>query len=64
MTGYLYDLKRSNNGKTVYAGTDAGSRGKRREELWHALNILSKRKFKTAELMKRYFRARTKLYAN
>ncbi|MGN0860783.1 MAG: hypothetical protein ACI4P3_02680 [Candidatus Spyradosoma sp.] len=64
LTGTLYDVKRSRDGKTVYASTDGAGKNKRKEELHRALGMLVAGKFRTTELDRRYFKAGTKLRSN
>ena len=64
LTGTLYDLKRSADGKTTYCTTGNGDAGRRKKELHEALDILIKNNFNTHKLGQRYAKAPTKLSAN
>ncbi len=64
LTGTLYDLKRSADGKTTYCTTGGGDAGRRKKELHEAVDILIKNNFNTSKLGQRYAKAPTKLSAN
>lgn len=64
LTGTLYDLKRSTDGKREYCTVQGNDAKRRKDELHQAIGILDKQKFNTQGLKKRYFSAKTKLNAN
>lgn len=63
LTGALFDLKRSRDGKSVYCTTAPSDAGKRKNELHKALGLLDN-SFDVRKLGQRYFEAGKKLHTN
>jgi len=65
LKGTLYDLKRSRDGRTTFAGTGPGDGGKRKQVLHDAVRALVAGNFNASSTLgRKYYAAPTKLNAN